>query len=251
MSTKNDVDIKYVDISTLTPDPENAKKHTKAQIRYIANSITDFGAINPLVLWHDKNGRNIILAGNGRYEAAKYKKIKKLPAIQADYLTKDEARAYALTDNKTSALTSFDKQKLKDALAKLSTDLDVSKYGFTPADEGKAINKVSHRKTITYTPTNHKWDVADLWTPANAEDNTIQWQAIQRVKDPALKKMLKRRYDLNFTKFNYDRIADYYVNQATSDERKALEAVAMVLLDYNHMVDNGFFHLQETVENAR
>ena len=70
MTSKNDINIKYVDISTLTPDPENAKKHTKPQIRYIANSINDFGAINPLVLWHDENGRNIILAGNGRYEAA-------------------------------------------------------------------------------------------------------------------------------------------------------------------------------------
>ena len=61
--------------------------------------------------------------------------------------------------------------------------------------------------------------------------------------------MLKRRFDLYFTRFHYDRIADYYVNQATPDERKALEATAMVLLDYQHMIDNGFFKLQEMVEN--
>lgn len=47
MTKKNDINVTYVDIDTLTPDPENAKKHTKPQIRYIANSIDDFGAINP------------------------------------------------------------------------------------------------------------------------------------------------------------------------------------------------------------
>lgn len=249
MTKKNDIDVTYVDIDTLTPDPENAKKHTKTQIRYIANSIDDFGAINPLVLWHDENGRNIILAGNGRYEAAKYKGVKRLPAIQADYLTKDEARAYALADNKTSALTGFDREKLREAIAKLPTKLDIGKYGLTPVDEGHSSTKVSDRTSITYHPTDHKWDAADLWTPANATDNTIQWQAIQKVKDPGIRKMLKRRFDLYFTRFHYDRIADYYVNQATTDERKALEATAMVLLDYQHMIDNGFFKLQEMVEN--
>lgn len=251
MTEKNDIDVTYVDIDTLTPDPENAKKHTKPQIRYIANSIDDFGAINPLVLWHDGNGRNIILAGNGRYEAAKYKGIKRLPAIQADYLTKDEARAYALADNKTNVMTGFDKDKLKAALAKLPDKLDITKYGFTPHDFGWENTEVSQRKTVTYHATDHKWDAADLWTPANATDNTIQWQAIQKVKNPGIRKMLRRRFETYFTKFNYSRIADYYINQATPDEREALEATAMVLLDYQHMIDNGFFRLQDIVESNR
>lgn len=57
-----------VPLSALHPSPDNARKHSKAQIVAIANSIAAFGFNAPAVV--DRNGR--ILAGHARYEGAKH-----------------------------------------------------------------------------------------------------------------------------------------------------------------------------------
>ena len=56
-----------IKISELIEYKNNAKIHTKKQIRQIANSIEEFGFNDPIEI--DEN--NMILSGHGRYEAAK------------------------------------------------------------------------------------------------------------------------------------------------------------------------------------
>ena len=51
----------------LKPDPSNPRKHSGDQIRAIARSINAFGFNAPILI--DKNKQ--IVAGHGRYEAAK------------------------------------------------------------------------------------------------------------------------------------------------------------------------------------
>jgi len=59
--------ILFVAIGDLIPDPHNPRKHGRAQISAIARSIEAFGFNAPILV--DKN--NKIIAGHGRYEAAK------------------------------------------------------------------------------------------------------------------------------------------------------------------------------------
>ena len=54
-----------IKISELTEYKNNAKIHTKKQIRQIANSIEEFGFNDPIEI--DEN--NMILSGHGRYQA--------------------------------------------------------------------------------------------------------------------------------------------------------------------------------------
>jgi ParB-like chromosome segregation protein Spo0J len=56
----------FVAIGDLIPDPDNPRKHGRAQISAIARSIEAFGFNAPILV--DKN--NKIVAGHGRYEAA-------------------------------------------------------------------------------------------------------------------------------------------------------------------------------------
>ena len=55
-----------IKVSELIEYKNNAKIHTKKQIRQIANSIEEFGFNDPIEI--DEN--NMILSGHGRYEAA-------------------------------------------------------------------------------------------------------------------------------------------------------------------------------------
>ena len=58
--------LEKVKISSLTLDPENARKHSKKNLDAIAGSLNTFGQRRPLVVWD-----NIVIAGNGTIEAAK------------------------------------------------------------------------------------------------------------------------------------------------------------------------------------
>lgn len=58
--------VTYLKISDLKPYERNSRRHSKAQIRQIAESIKEFGFTNPALI--DKN--NVLIAGHGRVEAA-------------------------------------------------------------------------------------------------------------------------------------------------------------------------------------
>jgi ParB-like chromosome segregation protein Spo0J len=59
--------IEYALVRELRPYANNARTHSKKQIRQIANSIKKFGFCNPVLIDDAKQ----IIAGHGRLEAAK------------------------------------------------------------------------------------------------------------------------------------------------------------------------------------
>jgi DNA modification methylase len=125
--------ILFVAIGDLIPDPHNPRKHRPTQIRAIARSIEAFGFNAPILV--DKN--NKIVAGHGRYEAAKLLGIDKVPVILLDHLTETQARAYLLADNKLSDRSTWDDNKLAIQLKELSDlvlDFDIEAIGFEPPE---------------------------------------------------------------------------------------------------------------------
>ena len=89
------MEINYVDTYTLVPYVKNAKEHPQEQVLKIADSITEFGFQQPIVV--DKN--NVIIVGHGRLEAAKKLGMEQVPVLVVD-LTDEQAKAYRLADNK-------------------------------------------------------------------------------------------------------------------------------------------------------
>ena len=86
----------------------NSKIHTDEQIKHLANSIKEFGFTQPILVDND----NIILAGHGRYLAAKYLKMESIPTIVIGYLTEDQKKTYRIIDNSIALETSFELDKL-------------------------------------------------------------------------------------------------------------------------------------------
>ncbi len=83
-------------IDALKPNARNARTHSKKQIRQIADSIATFGFVVPILI--DEDGD--IIAGHGRYEAAKLLSLKQVPVIVVSGLSEAKRRALALADNK-------------------------------------------------------------------------------------------------------------------------------------------------------
>jgi DNA modification methylase len=125
--------IVYLFISALVENSQNARTHTKRQIRKIAASIRKFGFVNPVII--DRNNR--IIAGHGRVRAAKLLGLEKVPTILLENLTEDELRAYVLADNRLAEIAGWNKEILAIELQHLMTideDFDVTDIGFEIAE---------------------------------------------------------------------------------------------------------------------
>lgn len=104
-----------VDISTLKYDPMNAKKHPTRSIEELARSLEAFGQRKPIIA---RSGSRIVIAGNGLLMAARklgWDSIAVLFVEESD----EAAAAFAIADNSTPLLSSWDEEALAGIMSSL------------------------------------------------------------------------------------------------------------------------------------
>jgi DNA modification methylase len=106
----------YRKIDQLTPDPANPRRHSKKQIRQIADSIKTFGFNVPVLVDADLN----VKAGHGRLLACRELGITEVPTLCLDHLTPAQARAFMITDNRLTEIATWDDRLLAQQLKDLS-----------------------------------------------------------------------------------------------------------------------------------
>ncbi|WP_339765239.1 DNA methyltransferase [uncultured Hoeflea sp.] len=118
-------------IEDLAPYANNARTHSKKQVRQIADSIRRFGFCNPVLIADD----NTIIAGHGRVEAAKLIGMKEVPVRRLSHLSKYEVRAYILADNKLAENAGWDRDLLAIEMQGLiDLDFDIEGLGFSTVE---------------------------------------------------------------------------------------------------------------------
>ena len=121
--------LKYLPVSDLKPDPRNPRKHGRAQIRALAKSIKSFGFNAPILA----DSQHRIVAGHGRWEAAKLAGLEQVSVVTLDDLTEAQATAYMIADNAYTDRSTWDEEllarHLKD-LSELAIDFDIEDTGF-------------------------------------------------------------------------------------------------------------------------
>ena len=123
--------VEYVATSSLTPNPDNARKHSKRQVSRLAIAISQVGFKVPLIV----DGKNMILAGHGRWLAAQELKLEQVPVIRVGFASDDMKRAFALADNRLAELSEWDEEALQRELnALFDADVDLGLTGFSTAD---------------------------------------------------------------------------------------------------------------------
>ncbi len=105
----------------LVPYEKNTKKHDKTQIDNVAESIKQYGFVQPVVI--DEN--DIIVIGHCRVLAAKKLKLKEVPCVCVDDLTPEQVQALRIVDNKSNE-SEWDFDFLIDELA----EIDLSAFTF-------------------------------------------------------------------------------------------------------------------------
>ena len=131
-------------VAALKPYPGNARKHSKKQIRQIADSISRFGFTNPVLIG---DGGEIV-AGHGRVMAAKELGLKTVPTVRLSHLSPEERRAYVLADNKLALNAGWDTEILAIELqALIDIDFDVELTGFSLAEVDLTLDQAKEAST--------------------------------------------------------------------------------------------------------
>ena len=115
------MDVRNVSVKDLIPYERNTKKHDKTQINNVAESIKQYGFVQPIVI--DKN--NVVVIGHCRLLAAKQLKMKEVPCVCVEDLTEEQVEALRIVDNKSNE-SEWDFDILLDELA----ELDLSEFDF-------------------------------------------------------------------------------------------------------------------------
>lgn len=125
--------VQEVSTDLLKPYPNNAKLHSDEQVDKIAESIKEFGFLNPCLIDKDYN----IIAGHGRLLASKKLGMKTIPCIFVEGLTEAQRKAYILADNRLTELGEWDKELINIELQSLKEE------GFAIELTGFSVDDIS------------------------------------------------------------------------------------------------------------
>ena len=123
-------------VDDLRPYGNNSRTHSADQIKQIEASLREFGFTNPILVGDDMT----IIAGHGRYLAARNIGMSEVPCIKLSGLTDDQRRAYVIADNKLAEQAGWDKDLLRLELGSLDrSDFDLGLIGFSEKELEKLL----------------------------------------------------------------------------------------------------------------
>lgn len=155
-------------LSELHPHPQNPKTHSEVQIRAVARSLSTHKFVNPILI----DAEGVIIAGHGRYEAAKLLALESVPVIVLSHLTPAQQKAYRIADNRLAEVGSAWSVEMLNlevgAILELEADFDLSLTGFDARElnigldvaEAKAV---SDEPDIPEVPSVAVSRLGDLW----------------------------------------------------------------------------------------
>ena len=128
--------IETLQIKDLTPDPQNARQHDEKNLKAIQGSLKEFGQRKPIVITE----QGVIVAGNGTVEAAKRLGWLEIQAVTVpgDW-TPEQTKAFALADNRTAELASWNSIALAEQLLELEeANFVIEEFGFVKEEPSEA-----------------------------------------------------------------------------------------------------------------
>ena len=120
-----------VEIKRLKPYERNARTHSPEQIQKIAESINEFGFVNPVLI----DEKYTIIAGHGRVLAAEKLGVLEVPCVFVEDLTDVQKSAYIIADNRLAEDAGWDFEILSQELESLKNfDFNIALTGFSLDD---------------------------------------------------------------------------------------------------------------------
>ena len=248
-------------IVKLSVDPNNARKHSDRNLTAISKSLEQFGQRKPIVVTSD----NVVIAGNGTLVAAMALDWSHIDIVRvpSDW-TPDQIKAFAIADNRTQDLSSFNLDVLLEQLEQLETaDFDLGSLGFDGdyitelgnLDDNKELERLagriddeSYTSKITvphYEIIGERPELDELFDDTRAKELQAQ---IADADIPADVQHFLSVAAMRHVVFNYRKIAEYYPH-APKEIQLLMEESALVIIDLKDAIRLGFAKFSETIED--
>ena len=243
----------YEDISTLVPWENNPRKNDHA-VAAIMDSIKRFGFASPIVA---RTEDRMVIAGHTRLKAAIQLGLKTVPVRLLD-ISRAEAEALALADNRTAEIADWDDEALADVLVSLKGDgVDLDGLGWSSTDLSELLgtlngtdndpNYTQKIKSPIYTPKGDEPELSELCDEAKT---TALEEEIEAADVPDEIKRFLRMAAQRHNVFDYEVIAEYYAH-APAEVQDLMEQSALVVIDFDKAIEHGFVHLTKALAEAR
>jgi len=128
--------IENIALEKLTPYARNPREHGE-NIADLVNSINEFGFVLPLLV----DSEMVIIAGHGRFEAAKRLGLKKVDVIINTEMTPEQVKAYRIADNALTERSKWNDEFLAIEIGELKEHgFDIDLTGLTPEKLSYALS---------------------------------------------------------------------------------------------------------------
>ena len=227
-------------LADIVPYANNTKKHDETQIKNVAESIKKYGWVQPIVIDND----GTIVIGHCRALAAERLGIEEVPCVVVSDLTEDEINALRIVDNKTNE-SPWD----MDLLAKELPELDLSGFDFDWDFKEKDEDN-PYTTAVNIPQYNIKGECPSF---SEMYDNRKEKEMILDIKNSDLSEEEKEFLIAaahRHCRFNFTAIAEYYAH-ASPEMQKFMEDSALVIIDMDNAIMNGYVKLSKTIEELR
>ena len=231
--------IVYKRLNEIKPYPNNPRNNDNA-VEAVANSIKRFNFQNPIIV--DSEG--VIVAGHTRYKAAQKLGLQTVPCLVADDLNEEQINAFRLADNKVGELATWDLDTLKVELDNIG-EIDMSEFGFNLDDDDEDDTYTRKIEPPTYEPTEETAPGIDELCNKSKYDDLLRY--IDNADIPQDIADFLRLAATRHIVFDYGRIAEFYAHQP-KEIQELMESSALVIIDYDKAVANGFVKLTNELE---
>lgn len=239
----SELKVVYKKIDEVLPYEKNPRINDEA-VEPVAKSIENFGFKIPIVISRD----NVIIAGHTRVKAAKKLGMQEVPCIIADDLTEEQIRAFRLADNKTAEIAQWDEALLQQELSEI-LDMDMTMFGFDGKETDFADEVLESRYTTEnnipqYEITGECPTISEMLDEEKAESLIAEIEQSEGITEEERNFLIQaaRRHNV----FNYRNIAEYYAH-ATPAMQRLMEKSALVIIDFEDAIANGYAALHAEV----
>ena len=236
--------MELVKINKVKPNETNPRFIKDNKFKKLVKSIKEFPEmlkLRPIVV----NGDMVVLGGNMRLKACKEAGLKDVWILKADNLTEEQQKEFIVKDNVGFGewdwdilANDWDIKELEDwGLDGFPFDIDADEK-----DEDDYSKKIEVPK---YEPKGEKPETVELFDKEKADD------FIEKIKASGISKEEKAFLFMaayRHTKFNYKNIAEYYAH-ANKEMQGLMEDSALVIIDFDKAIENGYVKLSEDIAN--
>lgn len=210
---------------------KNPKKHTKEQIKKIIKSITASGWGDPLVVCPETKE---VLSGNGRLLAAKKMGLDEVPVVYAPAgMTEEQKARMVVASNKLVDETGYN-----DFLDELVKEFNLEEFMVNIEDAEVEEEEFKFDASIPqYEVKGENVSIGECFDCERVD------KLLKEIRDSGLDEEEKRLLSIGayrLATINYRKVAEYYAGKASDEMKGLMERMALVIIDYDNAIANGF-----------